>query len=123
MSEIARNKQALKSYIERQQRSGGDLREAINGIFDRDTQINVVHPYNELTGPAEYIDRFLQPLEAAFEHLRRTDYIAFGGDCDGGNWWRREGDLLIENWVFVDIPHVLLQMGYDLFANMTEEAV
>lgn len=32
--------------------------------------------------------------------------------CD---WWRRDGDLLIENWVFVDIPHVLLQMGYDVF--------
>ena len=35
--------------------------------------------------------------------------------CD---WWRREGDLLVENWVFVDIPHVLLQMGYDLFADI-----
>ena len=34
--------------------------------------------------------------------------------CD---WWRREGDLLAENWVFVDIPHVLLQMGFDVFAN------
>jgi hypothetical protein len=22
--------------------------------------------------------------------------------CD---WWRRENDLLVENWVFVDIPH------------------
>ncbi len=32
--------------------------------------------------------------------------------CD---WWRRQGDLLMENWVFVDIPDVLLQMGYDLF--------
>ncbi|WP_296420394.1 nuclear transport factor 2 family protein [Pseudooctadecabacter sp.] len=30
--------------------------------------------------------------------------------CD---WWRREGDLLVENWVFVDVPHVLLQLGYD----------
>lgn len=34
--------------------------------------------------------------------------------CD---WWRREGDLLVENWVFVDIPHVLLQMGHDVFAD------
>ena len=34
--------------------------------------------------------------------------------CD---WWRREGDHLIENWVFVDIPHVLLQLGCDLFPN------
>jgi hypothetical protein len=30
--------------------------------------------------------------------------------CD---WWRRESELLVENWVFVDVPHVLLQLGYD----------
>ena len=30
--------------------------------------------------------------------------------CD---WWRRENKLLVENWVFVDVPHVLLQLGYD----------
>lgn len=35
--------------------------------------------------------------------------------CD---WWRLEGDLLAENWVFVDIPHVLLQMGYDLLGEL-----
>ncbi len=39
--------------------------------------------------------------------------------CD---WWRREGDLLAENWIFVDVPHVLLQMGYDLFGNLEEKA-
>lgn len=37
--------------------------------------------------------------------------------CD---WWRREGDLLMENWVFVDIPHVLLQLGYDVFSGLHE---
>lgn len=35
--------------------------------------------------------------------------------CD---WWRRDGDLLVENWVFVDIPHVLLQLGYDVFEEI-----
>ena len=30
------------------------------------------------------------------------------------DWWRRENELLVENWVFVDVPHVLLQLGYDL---------
>ncbi|WP_419913810.1 hypothetical protein [Hoeflea sp.] len=39
--------------------------------------------------------------------------------CD---WWRREGDLLAENWVFVDIPHVLLQMGFDVFAAREQAA-
>lgn len=35
--------------------------------------------------------------------------------CD---WWRRENDLLVENWVFVDVPHLLLQIDYDLFAKL-----
>lgn len=39
--------------------------------------------------------------------------------CD---WWRRDGDQLVENWVFVDIPHVLLQMGYDVFEAKAEGA-
>ena len=37
--------------------------------------------------------------------------------CD---WWRADGDLLVENWVFVDIPHVLLQMGRDIFAELND---
>ncbi len=32
--------------------------------------------------------------------------------CD---WWRRDGDLLVENWVFVDIPDLLRQLGQDPF--------
>ena len=35
--------------------------------------------------------------------------------CD---WRRRENDLLVENWVFVDVPHVLLQPGYDPMPKM-----
>ena len=34
------------------------------------------------------------------------------------DFWRREGDLLRENWVFIDIPDILSQMGLDLFARM-----
>lgn len=34
--------------------------------------------------------------------------------CD---WWRWEGALLVENWVFVDIPHVLLQLGLDVLRD------
>ncbi len=29
--------------------------------------------------------------------------------------WRRQDDLLVENWVFVDIPDMLLQLGVDVF--------
>ena len=36
------------------------------------------------------------------------------------DFWRREESLLAENWVFIDIPHLLLQMGVDVFARMAE---
>ena len=32
----------------------------------------------------------------------------------GIDWWRREGDRLAENWVFVDLPHFFDQLGVDL---------
>lgn len=34
--------------------------------------------------------------------------------------WRREGDLLKENWVAIDIVDMLMQMGLDVFEQMRE---
>lgn len=34
--------------------------------------------------------------------------------CD---WYRLEGDKIVENWVFVDIPDMLMQWGYDMIAE------
>lgn len=34
------------------------------------------------------------------------------------DWWRREGEVLRENWVMIDLPDLLLQMGVDVFARM-----
>ncbi len=34
------------------------------------------------------------------------------------DFWRREGDLLAENWVFIDIPDVFRQCGVDVFENL-----
>ncbi len=33
------------------------------------------------------------------------------------DWWRRDGDLLAENWIFIDSPALLNQLGRDLFAE------
>lgn len=33
------------------------------------------------------------------------------------DWWRRDGDRLAENWIFIDIPELLVQLGRDLFAE------
>ena len=34
------------------------------------------------------------------------------------DFWRRDGDLLAENWVMIDIPELLQQMGIDVFDRM-----
>lgn len=38
------------------------------------------------------------------------------------DWWRRDGDWLVENWIFIDIPELLMQMGYDLLARAQQLA-
>lgn len=39
------------------------------------------------------------------------------------DFWRRQGAMLAENWVFIDLPHLLLQMDLDVFARMGERLV
>ena len=34
------------------------------------------------------------------------------------DFWRRDGEKFIENWVFIDIPELLLQMDVDLFEQL-----
>lgn len=34
------------------------------------------------------------------------------------DFWRREGPCLAENWVFIDMPQLLLQMGVDLMRDV-----
>ncbi|WLR59099.1 ester cyclase [Guptibacillus hwajinpoensis] len=34
------------------------------------------------------------------------------------DWWRRDGDLLVENWVLIDIVEYLLQLDIDIFDRL-----
>ena len=36
---------------------------------------------------------------------------------NGMDWWNREGDQYVENWVFVDFIHLFRQFGVDLLAR------
>ena len=36
------------------------------------------------------------------------------------DWWRREGAWLTENWVLIDLPHLMLQMGLDVLAPLQQ---
>lgn len=37
---------------------------------------------------------------------------------NGLDWWKREGERYIENWVFVDMIHLFRQFGIDLFERL-----
>ncbi|MCI2401128.1 ester cyclase [Aliiroseovarius subalbicans] len=54
-----------------------------------------------------------------FLGLAPTGKRVFMRDCD---WWRCEDGKIIENWCMLDIPHVLMQLGYDLFAEVEKAA-
>jgi hypothetical protein len=34
------------------------------------------------------------------------------------DFWRRQGDKLAENWVFIDVLDLLAQMGFDVLERM-----
>ncbi|NDJ63124.1 MAG: ester cyclase [Chloroflexi bacterium] len=36
------------------------------------------------------------------------------------DWWKRDGDHLVENWVFIDLIDLCLQFGVDLFAELRQ---
>lgn len=36
------------------------------------------------------------------------------------DWWRVENGLLSENWVFIDLPHLFLQLGRNLLPDFPE---
>ena len=37
------------------------------------------------------------------------------------DWWKREGELLIENWIPIDLIDICRQMGVDLFDRLREQ--
>jgi predicted ester cyclase len=37
------------------------------------------------------------------------------------DWYRREGNLLIENWVPIDMVDLFMQMGVDLFDRLRRQ--
>lgn len=40
---------------------------------------------------------------------------------NGLDWWKRQGEVYIENWVFVDMIHLFQQFGVDLFERLTQQ--
>lgn len=87
-----------------------------------------------------YPDRQVQDLDALFAEgaysgapgwagVRAThtgpylDVPATGRtvEFNGLDWWKRDGEQYIENWVFVDMVHLFDQFGIDLIARITDQ--
>ena len=81
------NKSALRRYCEAFQTPAIDgFGAAVSEFYASDAQINLVHPFNEISGSQHYREKFLASLHQSFTHLRRSDYIAFGGAFEGQDW-------------------------------------
>ena len=42
-------------------------------------------------------------------------------EFNGLDWWKREGEMYVENWVFVDMIHLFRQFGIDLFGRLAQQ--
>jgi hypothetical protein len=81
------NKAALRNYSEAcRQTTQGAIADAAKIFYAPNARINIVHPFNEVAGPAGYIEQFLDSLTVAFSRIRRSDYIAFGGEFENESW-------------------------------------
>lgn len=91
----------------------GDGKEAgITGVGSNcksgDGEYAFLHGWRQITGI--HVRPFLG--------LEPTHKRVFMRDCD---WWRCENGKIIENWCMLDIPHLLHQLGYDLFAEINKQ--
>ena len=84
-----------------------------------------------------YPDRAVQNLDALFAEgnysgapgwagVKAThtgEYLGYPAtgnqlEFNGLDYWKREGEVYVENWVFVDMIHLFRQFGVDLFERM-----
>ena len=90
---------------------------------------------------AAYPDRRVQDLDALFAEGAYSGGSGWAGvkathtgpyldspatgnqiEFNGLDWWKREGDMYVENWVFVDMVHLFRQLGVDLFERLAEHS-
>ena len=59
-------------------RHPNDFSKATSEFFAPESNINVVHPFNSLTGANAYISSLVIPLQHSFKGLYRRDDIFYG---------------------------------------------
>ena len=125
---MSANKESLKRYCHAYRSTDmAVMKNAVNSFYASSAVINVVHPFNEMSGPAHYTDTFLQPLTHSFDQLRRTQYIAIGGQFEQAQWVACTGHYqgnFISDWIGIKPTGALAYLRFAEFHLMQEgEAV
>ncbi len=112
----------LKRYSEALRHPSADgFREAVEAFFAPDAAINVVHPFNALSGPEGYLDGFLNGLRDSFDGLYRRDYIAMAGGYEDGDWVTTTGYYVghfKKRWLTIEASDALAYLRYGEFHRM-----
>ena len=99
-------------------RHSNDFSKAISEFFDPKANINVVHPFNSLTGANAYISSLVIPLQHSFKRLYRRDDIFMAGRFEGQYWVSSTGYYVghfEQDWIGLKATNTLCYLRYGEF--------
>ena len=95
-----------------------DFSNCVKNFFREDAIINVVHPFNKLSGLKSYLEEFLLPLQSSFKGLYRRDDIFMSGEFEGQKWISSTGYYVgqfIKDWIGIRASRKLSYLRYGEF--------
>jgi|TARA_B100001094_G_C18170238_1_gene794658 hypothetical protein len=105
-------------------RHTGNFSTAISEFFASDATINVVHPFNQLTGANTYLKEFLLPLQDSFRRLYRRDDIFMLGEFEGQKWISSTGYYIghfVKDWIGLRATKKLSYLRYGEFHRIEND--
>jgi len=121
---VMQDKARLRAYIEAQRHPDSDgWTRAARSFYAPGAEINIVHPFNTVNGADAYGSTFIEPLFHAFDQLSRSDYIAFGGEYEGGDWLTCTGyysGCFARPWLGIQPANTLAHLRFGEFHRMED---
>lgn len=121
------NKTLYKRYCDAFGLSGhNQIHEVITGFFSPDANINVVHPFNDISGGDNYYEKFIRPLSRSFTGLHRQDYVLMGGEYNGQDWVSSTGYYVghfAQDWLTIKATNTLSYLRFGEFHRLENNLV
>lgn len=90
---VAQAKQLVLDFA-RAREQGPAARSALNAFLAPELDWHGIQPLRRLAGRDAFLERFLQPLYAAFPDWQRRPYLFLGGEFEGRLWVAAMGDAI-----------------------------